>query len=133
MFSLFPEILFLEPAGIALLRLTAGIFLIYIGYSVWLDRRAIAGERFPIIGHMPEWLSAIAAAAQVAIGTLLVVGAWTQLMAILGAIVALKCFFLGKKYGGIVPIARSASILLFVILLALVVMGAGAFAFDLPL
>ena len=133
MFSLFPQILFLEPAGIALLRVTAGMYLIYIGYSLWSERREVAQERFPIIGHIPEWLSMIAAALQTALGILLIVGAWTQLAALLASIVALKCIVYARRYKKIIPLDRAASILLLAIFLALVVMGPGALAFDLPL
>ncbi|HEY4526944.1 MAG TPA: DoxX family membrane protein [Candidatus Paceibacterota bacterium] len=133
MFSLFPQILFLGPAGIGLLRIVGGIYLIYIGYSLWSERGAVAQERFPIIGHIPEWLSMIAAALQTALGILLIVGAWTQLAALLASIVALKCIVYARRYKKIIPLDRAASILLLAIFLALVVMGPGALAFDLPL
>lgn len=133
MFSIFPQILFLQPAGIGLLRVAAGLYLIYIGYSLWSERAEVAKEQFPIIGRMPEWLAMLAATLQMALGILLVVGAWTQLVALLGAIVALKCIIFARAYKTIMPLDRAASILLLVILLALIVSGAGAFAFDLPL
>ena len=54
-----------------------------------------------------------------------------QLAALLGLIVALKCVLFARSYKKIMPLDRSASVLLLVILLSLVIMGAGAFAFDL--
>ncbi len=133
MFSLFPEIMFLTPAAIALLRVVAGLYLIYIGYFFWNERAVVAQERFPIIGRMPEWLSILAATLQIGLGVLLVFGVWTQLVALLGAIIALKCFLFGKTYKKIIPLDAPASILLLIMCIALVVMGAGALAFDLPL
>ena len=133
MFSIFPDLLFLRDAGIGLIRIVAGLYLIYIGYTIWNERAVIAKERFPVIGRMPEWLSAIAAALNIVIGLALVVGAGVQLAALLGAIVALKCVVFAKKYPNVMPLPRSTSVLLFVVLLALVVTGAGALAFDLPL
>jgi len=115
------------------MRVVAGLYLIYIGYTFWNERAALARERFPIIGHMPEWLSTIAAFLNVAIGVLLVVGAWTQLAALLGAIVAIKSILFAKKYEKIIPFPRSTNILLLSILLALIFTGAGALAFDWPL
>lgn len=133
MLSLFPQILFLEPAGIALLRVVAGLYLIYIGYSLWQERAAVARERFPIIGRMPEWLAIGVGTLHIGIGLLLFVGAWTQLMALFGAIVALKCITFASTYKKIIPLQRPTSILLLAIFLALIVSGAGAFAVDLPL
>jgi uncharacterized membrane protein YphA (DoxX/SURF4 family) len=131
MFSFFPQLLFLTPLAIAILRVTAGLYLIYIGYFLWSERDVLSKESFPIIGRMPIWLSAIAAIVQTILGILLIVGAWTQLAALLGLIVALKCVLFARTYKKIMPLDRSASVLLLIILLSLVIMGAGAFAFDL--
>ncbi|OGJ56595.1 hypothetical protein A2635_00580 [Candidatus Peribacteria bacterium RIFCSPHIGHO2_01_FULL_51_9] len=133
MFSLFPQILFLQPVGVGLLRIVAGIYLVYIGYSLWRERSGVAKERVPIIGHIPEWLSMVAAVVQTLLGLLLILGAWTQLAALLGTIVAFKCVVFADAYKKIIPLERSTSILLLVILLSLIVTGAGAFAVDLPL
>lgn len=125
--------MFLQFAAIALLRVVAGAYLIYIGYVFWNERAAVAKERFPLVGRLPEWVFFGTSILQMVLGVLLVVGAWTQLVALIGAIVALKCLIFGKVYKKIIPLDRGTSLLLFVILLALVVTGAGAFAFDLPL
>ena len=133
MLSLFPQILFLAPAGTALLRIAAGITFIYWGYFYWTHLSDISGERLPIVGEVPAWLVSIGALLSAATGVLLLVGLWTQAAAIVGALGALKSIVLGKRYPEVFPFPRSASLLLLVICLSLVVSGAGAFAFDFPL
>jgi hypothetical protein len=76
------------------------------------------------------WLYAL-----VSFGTagLLFVGLWTQAAAIVGILLSLKHGLAPRKYSAIIPLSRAAFLLLFVICLSLLVTGAGALAFDLPL
>ncbi len=144
MLSLFPQILFLAPAGTTLIRIAAGLAILYTGWMFYENRHAIARERFPLIGTCPPWLSMLGSTIYIVIGTLLVVGAWTQLAAIFGALVALKSVIFAKRYVSVMPLSRAASLLLLAMMLSIVVSGAGAFslsiggtsvrtAFDLPL
>ena len=133
MLSLFPQILFLAPAGTALLRISAALTFIYWGYFYWTHLAEVSEERLPIVGMVPTWLVSIGALLCAATGALLLVGLWTQAAALVGALGALKSAILGKRYSEVFPFPRSASLLLFAICLSLVVSGAGAFAFDLPL
>ena len=133
MLSLFPQILFLAPAGTALLRIAAGLAYLYVAYFLWSEQKALAQERLPLIGSLPPWLASIASLLFAAIGVLLIVGLWTQCAALLAALASLKGALFAKKYPRIVPLSRAAYLFLFVICLSLVVSGAGAFGFDLPL
>src|SRR3954470_9088826 len=101
MLSLFPQILFLAPAGTSLLRIAAGISFIYIGYFMWTNSARIANERIPLIGSLSPWLCALSALIFAVIGTALVVGLWVQLVALVGAIGALKGVIFGKRYANI--------------------------------
>ena len=133
MLSLFPQLLFLAPAGTALLRVAAGLAFVYMAYYLWNNASAVAQERLPVIGTCPPWIASIGSSLMAIVGLLLVFGAWTQAAALLGAIVALKGAFLAKRYPSLFALPRSTNVLLFVICLSLMVTGAGSFAFDLPL
>ena len=133
MLSLFPQILFLGPLGITLIRVAVGLMVVYIGYSLFEESSVVAREKFFIIGRCPAWLAKTGGVVQIVVGLFLVIGLWTQAAAILAGILALKCLIWGKRYEKIIPISRAASFLLLAISLCLLVSGAGSFAFDLPL
>lgn len=133
MLSIFPQILFLSPAGLALIRVAAGLAIFYTAWEFYDKRHMISQERLIIIGTCPVWLTVVGSFAYLVIGALLTVGLYTQLAALLGAIIALKSAMFAKRYARIIPLPRSASLLLLAIMLCLVVSGAGAYAFDLPL
>lgn len=114
MLSLFPELLFLAPVAVAILRLTlAG----YIGYAAW---RHVA-ESGAVIRILAIVEAAVAAA--------LIAGFRVQAAAILAAL--LVAGMMAAPHLRRYPM--SALVLLLLLSLSLVVMGAGAFAFDLPL
>ncbi len=133
MLSLFPQLLFLAPAGVALLRISAGLMFIYWAHVYWRDNQRMATERFPIIGSAPSSLIIVGALISAVLGVLLLLGIWTQVVALLGMLGALKNIIWSKRYPGVFPFSRDASFLLFVVCASLVVSGAGAFAFDFPL
>lgn len=114
MLSIFPEILFLSPLAPFLIRVALGLL---FASAAWthLKRQDIASRTLSIVEFV------IAAA--------LIVGAWTQPAALLGSIVAAVWLFrpTSRVY------ARSTVLLALVLSLSLIVTGAGAFAFDLPL
>ncbi|MDB5237984.1 MAG: hypothetical protein JWM46_254 [Candidatus Kaiserbacteria bacterium] len=114
MLSLFPQILFLAPFSAFLIRLALFSLL---GYASWqhLARPALLPRTFGT-------LEAIAA-------ILLLAGAWTQAVALL-VFVGVACgFFI--TWMRIYP--KSTMLLALVMCASLVVTGAGAIAFDLPL
>ena len=130
MLSLFPQLLFLGPAGVSLLRIAAGLAFLYMAYFFWTNSARMKAERLPLVGHMPLWLSACGALIYAVIGTALTLGLWTQGAAILAAIGALKGVIFGKKYATIMPLSRDAYVFLFLISLALIGLGAGAFSLS---
>ena len=89
-------------------------------------------EKYIIIGA-GMWIPVLTALVELIVGGALIAGAYTQLAAIAGAMLALKYFIWKRRYPHFFPLSRSASALLFVICLSLIVTGAGAFAMDLPL
>ncbi|HWP61185.1 MAG TPA: hypothetical protein VN495_01140 [Candidatus Paceibacterota bacterium] len=133
MLSRFPQILFLAPMGTSLLRIVAGLTIIYIAWVFYNERNTVSRMRLPFIGTCPPWLCLFGSVAYFVIGGLLVIGLWTQVAALLGVIVALKSSIYAHRYEKIIPLPLSANLLLLAICLSLVVSGAGLFAFDLPL
>lgn len=114
MLSLFPEMLFLAPFSALLIRLALAVLLAYAAWQhVTVRDLTIRSLSF---------VEAILAAA-------LIVGAWTQGIAILA--------FILLALHALIPrlrlFATSTVLLALVICASLVVTGAGPLAFDLPL
>ena len=133
MLSLFPQLLFLAPLGTTLVRIAAGICVLYIGYRVVTEKDLYAQEHFPIVGHPAAWMLWIAAVITLVTGALITIGLYTQGAAILGALIGIKIAIFNRRYAALMPISASAALLLTAICLSLLISGAGAFAFDLPL
>ncbi len=132
MLSLFPQILFLSPLAPTLLRIAAGLIFLSIAWTHWQKQDELGQIDFVLIGR-GVWIPIFASIIELIIGVGLVLGIYAQLAGLLGALGALKFFIWKRRYGAIIPLSRTASVLLLVICLSLVFTGAGAFAFDLPL
>jgi uncharacterized membrane protein YphA (DoxX/SURF4 family) len=133
MLSLFPQILFLAPAGTTLLRVAAALCFAYIAWDLIQRHYEISNTELPIIGHPQSWVIQLASFMVGAVAMLLLIGAWTQVAALAGAIIAFKHLVFYSRYRGILTFAKSTYFLLLCICIMLVVTGAGAFAFDFPL
>jgi uncharacterized membrane protein YphA (DoxX/SURF4 family) len=114
MLSLFPQLLFLAPLASTLIRVALAILLIYEGLR--LVSGSDIGRRMFSVVHF-------------ALGVALFVGAWTQLAALCAAALWAATYFVRSW----TSYPRSTIALAVVMSVALVVSGAGAFAFDLPL
>jgi uncharacterized membrane protein YphA (DoxX/SURF4 family) len=113
--------------------MTLGIFVLAIAWQVSDRRHALTNPKFPLIGHFPEWLILVAGTGYGVIGGLLLVGAYTQVAALVAALGSIKLLVLARWYPELRLFPQSTYVLLLVIALALVAMGAGAYGFDLPL
>lgn len=89
--------------------------------------------KFFMIGHMPEWLMWTRVIGLGIISMLLIVGAWTQAVAIVSSFAMLKYGIAGRPHPGLLPLPTSTYYLLAIIAFALVGTGSGAFSLDLPL
>ncbi len=133
MLSLFPRLLFLAPAAIALLRVVVGISVLMMAWGTWRARDDMTKASFPLFGHAPLWLVYADALLLATLGLALVLGLWTQAAALLATIGILD-HLAGKRWQPeLFPFATGTYALLFIMSLALVFTGAGAFAVDLPL
>ena len=114
--SIFPQLLFLGPMlAPLLLRLSTGIFLIYLGN----DRHKKA----------EAWSTVIYLLA----GILLVLGLYTQVAVILGILVIAFDYYTDKKNSTISKDKMTLCVIAGIILLSLLFTGPGFIAFDLPL
>ena len=131
--SLIPQVLYLGPVFAPMgLRLAAAIAYALLAHSLYVNRAQLETEHLPMIGRPAPALITLGIIATGAIAALLAAGAWTQGVAIVGFLGAVKGIVLTKRYPMFYPFGRVAYFLLAVICLALVVTGAGAFAFDKP-
>ncbi len=133
MLSIFPQFLFLTPVAIALLRVTLGICILIIARHTFETRHAWTRPKFPLVGHAPEWLVLVAAVVYGLVGFLLIVGAYSQVAALIALIGSVKLLVLSRWYPELRCFPESTTLLLGIIALSLVATGAGAYAFDLPL
>lgn len=131
-FSLFPDVFFLSPFAYTLLRLSAGFVFLLAAWTHYERRNELDTIPFIFIGK-GVWIPVFASIIEGLTGFALILGVFTQAAAIVGALLAIKSFVWKKRYNTFFPLSRTASALLFVICLSLVVTGAGAFAIDLPL
>jgi len=114
MLSLFPQILFLAPVAATLLRLSLTFIL------------AIAGWKHSM---RSAWPLRILGIVEIVLGGLLLAGAWVQAAALAATIVAIG--WLAWRETRLYPL--STVFLALAVALSLTVLGAGAFAIDLPL
>ncbi|MCR4325201.1 MAG: hypothetical protein NUV59_00100 [Patescibacteria group bacterium] len=114
MLSALPQLLFLSPLAAALIRLAIAVV---FGYMAWRHVRA------------PETLFRISGAVEAVVGLALLLGAWTQPMALLGVVLVAGSLLFPRARA----LPRSALALALVMCATLVMTGAGAFAVDLPL
>lgn len=135
MVSLFPSLLDFQMLGTFVLRVTLGLIFVYFWYEkVFLFRK----ERihfFEKLGMKPAVLYfSLTAYTEGIAGALLVVGLWTQGAAIAtGALMFLASIVKFFKPSALPRNTIEFYIILSVASFALLFLGAGVFAFDLPL
>ncbi len=137
MLTIFPSLLaygFFVPM---ILRISVAVFFGYQAVKHFKYKKTVSEEledRFKWLSHESAvWLAGLLILAEVAVGVLLFVGAWTQIAAILAALGFLKMAYFNDTLPTYAPLSRSTYALLIIICLTLIITGAGAFAFDLPL
>lgn len=114
MLSLFPTLLFLSPFAAFLIRLALVAVFAYSAYT-----RVPSERTFLKVFGVIDGIIALA----------LLVGFYTQLAALVGAICAIA--WLVKAEWS--PYPKSTTALALIMCLSLLILGAGPFAFDLPL
>lgn len=116
-----------------LLRVTASLSFVYMVGYIWNEKEKLIGLKVPIVGIFRAWMFWVSTIAGALVALCLFVGYETQIAAIAGMIITLKHLWTAKHFGQYLAFSRMTSVLLFVICLSLLLSGAGAMSFDLPL
>ncbi len=132
MLNPFPELLVYQLLAPTMLRIAVALVFAYLAYRHYQNRDKIAKTRFPVVGQ-GTWIVWVAIVVEAVTALALFFGYNTQYAAIVGILMALKQIVWRGKFPNFFWLARSAAFLLLVICISLLLMGAGAFAFDLPL
>ncbi|MEK7132999.1 MAG: hypothetical protein AAB830_03005 [Patescibacteria group bacterium] len=114
MLSVFPDILFLAPFSAFLIRIALALVFIFAGW------KHFSREKNPA-----RALAAFEIIAAISLAS----GAWTQVGALLGIIIA----SLWLTFPHTRAVSKIATLLALVMCVSLLVTGGGVFAFDLPL
>jgi len=122
MLSLFPSFLTYQLAGPLIIRLVLGTSLIYAGYQKIRDRGQSSGSNSRIYG----WV-------EIVISVFLIIGLFTQLAALLNAIILVIKLAFKAKEGKLLSDGVNYYILLLAMCISLMLTGPGFWAFDLPL
>lgn len=126
MFNPFPELLDWSFVAPTILRVAAALTLWYLAHQQWRRREEMA--RMHTAG-----LPAMSAVFNLTVGVMLFFGYYTQIAAILGIVGALAGLFQNRRNPHTIVLPNSTALLLVAIYASLLLSGAGAFAFDLPL
>lgn len=127
MFNTFPSLLVYSFFAPLVLRIAIAMVFAYLSYHAFTHRAATNHASF--VGG--QWSALLAALAYSTVGLLLLVGAYTQLAALAGMALLGTATF--ARHAAFAPLSKSSVILTFVVLGSLLLTGAGALAFDLPL
>ncbi len=114
MLSIFPEILFLSPFAAFLIRVALGLL---FAFAAWE------------LAKKPDLPRRIGALVKLIIGVALIAGAWTQVAALAAALLLIGAVAMPKMRVS----SLSTILLALVMAVSLILTGAGALAFDLPL
>lgn len=129
MLNTFPDLLIFSFFAPTILRVAAACAFAYLGYLHYRDRQALGAR----VGSRGEGLLLLITILYAVIAVGLFLGYYTQIAALAGVAVAGLHLLLRRRFPMHEDIAKSTYYFLIVICLSLLVSGAGAFAYDLPL
>ena len=132
--TVFPDLLTYGLIAPLILRAALGLTLIYFSYLKFGKERFEKIVFFDSLGMKPGayYVNAIRGIELLG-GIMLVVGAYTQIAAMVIALVMLATMFIKWRHPESLRNDIEFYLLLFAVALSLVFLGAGFFAFDLPL
>ena len=132
MLSVFP-LHFLALLAYLVLRVCAGLVLVYLGFTHWYYRHELKQTLTHSWWPFGGFSVSVLVLAELIFGSMMIAGFYMQVATLLVALMSLKLFtFRGLIDHPSVP-SRMFYFLLFGVCLCLTITGAGAFAFDLPL
>lgn len=130
----FPELLTFGIVAPAFIRLAIAVFFINFGWDKLTKEREHKLTFFESIGLKPAGVYVtLLGILQIIIGLTLIVGIFTQIAAILAAVILLVSFIIKKRHPEMLFTPSSVYALLFIMAISLLLTGAGIPAIDLPL
>lgn len=137
MLNIFPDLLFLQLFAPFMLRVALGVMFVWIGYSyLFKDREAVIAQISSKWPRIAKFSVLFGGTFEMVVGVLLILGFYTQAVAIAGALIAIDALFgkfFYKELDKVLKYSKMFYVLILIISLSLLVSGAGAFAIDLPL
>jgi len=134
MLSVFPNLLNYNVLAPFILRLAVGIIFLELGYLKLGKEKSSWKMFFETIHFKPSsFFVLLLAVIEIIAGAFLVVGYLTQLAALVMAIILLAEAYVELQDGALLKRDIVFYTLLLVICVSLILTGAGAYAFDLPL
>jgi hypothetical protein len=132
MLNPFPDLLNFSFFAPTLLRIGVALVFLYGAYVQHARLGELSQLRLPL-GLRGAWIIWLSIIAHGVIGVMLLVGYYTQVAALLAMLGGIKGVVYAKKYPRLFPLCRLEYAFVILISLALLLTGAGAFAYDLPL
>lgn len=126
---------FLDYAFFAptLLRLVAAAVFVYLAMYHFKHKQAALHEISILHPNIAGAVLSMYTVLEGLVAFGLFFGAYTQIAALVGMVICIKVLFLRRALHHTVPFSRSTYVVLGVVCFSLLLTGAGAFAFDLPL
>lgn len=131
MLNPFPSLLTYSFFAPTILRIVAACVFLMLARTHWKKQAEIKTLLMPIAHGFALSLTWLLIAIETAVGAALLIGFGVQIAAIVGTLLALKSLIIRPR--SLQPLSHSAGWLLLAVCLSLVFLGAGAFAFDIPL
>lgn len=133
MLSIFPELLNYSFFGIFLVRISLAIFLIFIFKKIILKRNVFV-EKLKTIGMpLPNFTFWTLPILTFISGACILVGLYTQAAALISSFVCMKLGVIDSTKNSVLGNSFLVYFSAFIISVSLLFLGAGAFAFDLPI
>ena len=134
MLNPFPELLNYSLLAPFILRVLLGLIFIDLGALAFRSEKRLWTSLFETLHLKPARLFVrLYGFLQIVGGLLLLIGLWTQVVALAFVIFTGAEFYLEWSEGAVLKRDLTFYLLLFGISLSLLLMGAGAYAFDIPL
>ncbi len=125
--SVFPALLDFTLIGAFALRITVALFFLMLGSRLTYAVQTVSGK-----GVWVKVVGFVYGASHLLVGVLLLVGLYTQIAVVIGALLTALTFAQGIKNRSAVG-SQQVQFLLFVICISLLFIGPGIFAMDVPL
>jgi uncharacterized membrane protein YphA (DoxX/SURF4 family) len=134
MLNPFPDLLNYALLAPFILRAILGLIFLDLGLLKFKAEKSRWMASFDTLGLRPtDFFVPLYGFLQVAGGVLLILGLYTQIAALFFVLATGAELFVEKRAGDVLKRDYTFYLLLFIISLSLLLTGAGAFAFDLPL